>query len=823
MALIMCDFVQINSSLLTSIYKIDKIDISTFEKFLDCIHEKKLDNWVEIGCKYIAPLLLAPTIETIKEKSIWIQKIIQGVFDPYNGVCDSVDEGIKLFYSITSSISAHFHLENLALAIVDYLEKRISAYDLDLFQSLCCPNEKSEYFPINLKNKWNIGIVNPWPDDLSGEVEAIHRIEVGAYDAGIDMTILSEWGHVLDSETQKATEQWVDPKSLDFLISTHYENHKSIDTFYYHAHWNPPEIPLNLDYYYGRCTDNYIMNDDFLVYDEKDGRMSKHLNCVLKNCERSLDGASSLTASLPAKSILEPKLDNPKMFYCGMNWEKVVNKTNRHEGLFKLLDRTKKVKFFGPEVMENWGGLRPWDGYDCYQSSIPFDGFSILKEINDCGICLVLSSDIHRRSGAATNRLYEACAAGAVIISDDNPFVQKYFKDSVLFIQYNKNNAEDTFKQIMEKYEWITEHRDEALELAKRSQNIFIEHFSVDEQLKKIIKNHAERLKSVKRDLFARSEVKKVLVTFVVNTRKTKKAYKLLLPIIKNIQRQYYRNIQLAVAADISIAENLEKHCRNKLYSIKVIGLPIFDAKMSRCMTDAEAISILQKTFTHDYFINTCAEEVWFKDHVTTLIRSLEDSNAAFAYSGRLVEDKLKYKRVDMFRKLYYSTIYNMNYPDWMPMPGQIMFDSKYENLLTENMYPFLDGMEHYALMCLLILEKEREAVFTRRMTFNYIEERCDERCSVITRPMQIRLIRDSVKHSLPDVSLQVAPVTVVNGLNAPEVMRIMSAFPIKKWIFHRFLRLLLRLIPSRGFSFIYKKLNNKYQQVEASLINHSF
>src|SRR5699024_463960 len=123
----------------------------------------------------------------------------------------------------------------------------------------------------------------------------------------------------------------------------------------------------------------------------------------------------------------------------------------------------------------------------------PFDGFSILKEINQCGVCLVLSSDIHRRAGSATNRTYEACAAGAVIISDDNSFMLEHFGDAALFINYNKNNPEDTFRQIMEKYDWIVTHPDEALALAKRAQEIFLQKFTLDMQLNQIIEHHPVR------------------------------------------------------------------------------------------------------------------------------------------------------------------------------------------------------------------------------------------------------------------------------------------------------------------------------------------
>src|SRR5699024_9349902 len=103
------------------------------------------------------------------------------------------------------------------------------------------------------------------------------------------------------------------------------------------------------------------------------GGMADHLRCILMDKPRTLEGASSLTASFPEGCMLKPKLDDPKMFYCGMNWECVVSNSNRHQGLFKLLDETGKVKFFGPDKVKEWGGRRPWAGYKCYQYSIPFD------------------------------------------------------------------------------------------------------------------------------------------------------------------------------------------------------------------------------------------------------------------------------------------------------------------------------------------------------------------------------------------------------------------------------------------------------------------
>ena len=798
------------SAFLTCVYNNDSADIKNIEHLLESIPPECDDPWIRIGYNYLSVITKLFHNDS-KGTHLWVNQIIEAVKDPYNNVFASVETGITLWNDTVARLGLSFDYGRYLNAVVDYLENALTPVDRDLFQSLKLKNANNEeYRPINYRGTWNVGIVNPWPGDMSAEAEVLSRMKVGAEDAGIQLTMLSNFGHILDPVTQKKTDDFVDADEVDFIISTHYDTHKCIDSFYYHTLWNPPEIPLNLDEYTGYVTNNYVMNDDYLIYD--DGGMSTHLKCMLMNSPRNLNGASSLTASFPQSRMLKPKLDDPKMFYCGMNWERVVHNANRHEGLFKLLDETGKVKFFGPEKVAAWGGIRPWDGYKCYQYSIPFDGFSILKEINECGICLVLSSDIHRRAGAATNRTYEACAAGAVIISDDNPFMLKHFKDAALFIQYNKNDPQDTFKQLMEKYQWVIDHKEEALRLAQNAQNIFVEKFAVDLQLKNILNNHANCVNRAKKSLFATDEKKVVLATFVVNTQSLKKAIRLLKPVVTNIKKQYYRNIQLAIAADESIAKNISKYCKKQLYSTKVVSLPLFDFKKSRKMTDAEALDKLYSLYPHDYFINIRGEEVWFSDHITTLVRRLQESGEMYAYSGRLFEDKFGYRRTDMFRKLAPSTIYYMNCPDWMPVPGQILFTAECHGLYPKEMSPFLDGMEHYALMDLLTFKHQQSGDFSRRMSFNYIDGRFDERSSVVPDAMQIRIIRDSVKYDLPSNA-----IGGVASASAADTMRIMSYMPLKLWISVRLTRALLRVLPSH--SLLYKKISSNYQKKLEALV----
>ena len=80
-----------------------------------------------------------------------------------------------------------------------------------------------------------------------------------------------------------------------------------------------------------------------MIYD--DGGMSDHLQAMLIDTPRNLQGASSLIAGFPATATMKTNLDNPTLFYCGINWEKMIGATPRHEGLFQLLDKLDNVKF----------------------------------------------------------------------------------------------------------------------------------------------------------------------------------------------------------------------------------------------------------------------------------------------------------------------------------------------------------------------------------------------------------------------------------------------------------------------------------------------
>lgn len=733
-------------------------------------------------------------------------------------ICKKILEGVLDFADCYEAAVKKYPAEpdlNAALAPIEYLTEKASQYDRKKIAQVCYfPGVGADqtHFPMRAKGMVTVGIISPWPGDISAEMELVARLRKAADNLGIGCVLLDNFGRVLD-DRQNVTDRWIEPEEIDFAISLQYETHKSIDTFYYHALWNPPEIPLNLDYYYEKVTDHYLMYDDYLIYDS--GGMTKHLKSMLYRKPRNLSGASMLTTSCPESVMYEPALKKPRMFYCGMNWESVVHHTNRHEGLFKLLDATGRVRFYGPKKVETWGGIQPWKGYSCYRGSIPFDGYSILKVIHECGICLVLSSDIHRRAGAVTNRAFEACAAGAVMISDENAFMQKWFKDAALFIVYNKNDPKDTFCQIMEKYDWIISHKKDALKLAKRAQEIFRRHFALEKQLYSIVNNHAGRFLSVKRDLFAKDDMKKVTVSYVVTTGDIKEACKLLRQVVKNVENQYYRNISISIACDQTVYGELYRFLETITAKAVLYPMDIFDKKGMQKLTTGECMQRLWELSDADYYVNTTADEIWYYDHITTLVRTIEDEAAAASYSGRLNLGTDGLRTVESFKPVTNDTVYYMQYPKWLPTPGQILFSEKAKALLPHYMYACLDGYEHYALLAFCKLKKKGKISFSRRMTYVSRAERKDMKCTVLEPPFQIRFIRDLVNEEMEEWKHE------ITGLGRREVNDMMAKIPLLLWLRIRMNKVKLRCVKAdtgRG-----KKVARRYQTLLDKFVNMQY
>jgi hypothetical protein len=168
------------------------------------------------------------------------------------------------------------------------------------------------------------------------------------------------------------------------------------------------------------------------------------------------------------------KLDPLKIFYSGNNWDAKRNSAE-YKKLFSALDAIDVIKIYGPK--EKWKHT-PRNA----QGTFPFDGMTLFKKMQECGIALVLHSESHLRESAPSARIFEAAASSCVIISDKLEFIEKQFADTVLYIDEDKD-FEVIFEQIKAHINWIKQNPGLALEKAKKAHEIFIQNYSLEDQL----------------------------------------------------------------------------------------------------------------------------------------------------------------------------------------------------------------------------------------------------------------------------------------------------------------------------------------------------
>ena len=660
------------------------------------------------------------------------KRLMKGIVDfikDYKQVTDPLPVDISPLACVTPFIHFYNALNDTTRKVLSSVGYVTGIGDVQNYVSLVpfCDREKT------------IAVVYTWPGGvMNAEGEFLNRFKVAVQNIGYNLVVVSKSGHFLD-EKYRITPMRLNERDVKFVINIHYEDFKCLDAFTYKALWNPPCILLQYDVY-PYLIKNIVSNDDFLIYD--DGGMSEHLKAMLIDTPRYLEGASSLTASFPATVVKKTDLENPVLFYCGVNWEKMIGTESRHEGLFRMLDKLDCVRFYGPQS--------GWEGYKSYKSSIPFDGFSLVEEAHRCGVVLALSSDFHYRAGAATNRVYEGCAAGAVIISDANRFIKKHFGDSILYVDFDKDHPDRMFRQIKKHLDWIRNNREAARKLAQKAQEIFLEKFTLEKQLTDIINNHEKRKKAVAEALYARNnETTTLVVHFVDSTIFGEREKKLLKNSIRNISKQFDESIVLAICCDQSLEERIKLYLSSRASNINISlqAYPVFDQLQYKWMTRGQMLFDVIHQIPHDYLCILDGYETMFRDHIATLKRTLEDHpDKVAAYSGTFLDsmDTNRYRILNGYIKP--REIYDCFWPDRIQnVSGMFLMSKKIENILTAPVSSCLDGLEVSAFLNVAYFKLRQEFAYSQRMTCGCHEALITSHPMTMDRDKQVNFIHGMI------------------------------------------------------------------------------
>ena len=325
-------------------------------------------------------------------------------------------------------------------------------------------------------------VVLDWENSVSAERECVQRIWHAAQILGLECDIVDTQYRLV--ENRNIT---ISNSTHDFVLHVHFCSGKAENVFSIATLWNPIDIYHNWGY--RKSVDTLMTNDDFV---------SENSSAVLTHVSRLMTGGTYhlfpelVMYPAPPDIYAKPSYNaRRRLFYSGINWERLNNKNGRYHELFKILDETGLIDIYGPR---NFQGIKPWAGFKSYKGEIPFDGSSMMEYLKASGVSLVLSSESHIKDGIITNRLFEALSAGVVVIADQNPIIRELMGDTCLYVN---SESEGCHKQILSHLNWLNTNPDQAMKLAQASQAIYEEQLSLCVGLKKLYAQLEDRKQAI--------------------------------------------------------------------------------------------------------------------------------------------------------------------------------------------------------------------------------------------------------------------------------------------------------------------------------------
>lgn len=185
-------------------------------------------------------------------------------------------------------------------------------------------------------------------------------------------------------------------------------------------------------------------------------------------------------------------------------------------------------------------GAENWKKYPkiSYKGKLPNTKSAVIENYRERGVGFALQSAYFVHDDSISNRLFEINSAGSVVIAGHMPFIEKYYKDTVLYFDPYAPQPEIA-KQVDEHMIWIKKNPDQALEKALAAQKIFHDQLSMEVYLNNLIDYHLK----AKKDSGFEVVKKKNLPTIGVIIRTGGRNFDHLRRALDSIQNQTYKNV----------------------------------------------------------------------------------------------------------------------------------------------------------------------------------------------------------------------------------------------------------------------------------------
>lgn len=551
-----------------------------------------------------------------------------------------------------------------------------------------------------------IAFYNIFGEMKNAEQETLMRLNYVFSKQGHELIIVDRNGYVVSECAEKGS--YVEGIHIDFMFTYNTLDFALAtfpDVFSVFCHWSPIGFVANFQSILSIKMFN--LYDHFACFYEQD--------VFQRAAQISTGNIVPIGSSVPKDYIVPSrKQKERKLFYVGVNFERAL-RNMRYGELLKELDGTGILEIYGPRKV--YGKVNLWSGFDSYKGEIPFDGHTIIEKINQAGVCLALNSPMHNDADAVSNRTFEAAAAGAVIISDDNKFVHNYFGDSVFYIERDLSEKEAS-KKILKILDWVNKNPKEAYDMACRSQQVFIEHLTLDKMVTNFVENTKDAITKV-HNVALQTDVIDI-ICFIDEVEDYPK-------ILSQIERQFYQNLHLIFVALPEVYKKLEINMAHDFIPADKEFKGRSFLRASECLQGRYFMFVDRYSILHARHV--------YKNH--EIISGREE---LFAYSGCYMKTSalgakkyivLNNKPILRDEFLLFSNVSNENI-DWHYRDRQCffietifsrsaaIFDRKILDLTTgEELFTISDAI-HYYLACCSLIKNNQLGRFTNALTTGY-------------------------------------------------------------------------------------------------------
>lgn len=545
-------------------------------------------------------------------------------------------------------------------------------------------------------------IIHTWPDLRNAEYEVVQRLLAAAANVGRPVILVDNGGSIVwaSPELNLRRGQILPSDAAEFVLSLHFESPRTLDIYSYYAIWQPTEFYF--DFGYQRSIDRFSTHNDLLSCDSDIG--DAHALNIYGALGRKPLAPLPKLFHMVAEPYLEPNIsEDSKLFYIGINWERVGRPKGRFHDALVGLDEKGLTTIYGPELIM---GVAPWQGFKTYAGELPFDGHSVKRAINRAGICLALSSAQHKRTGIMSNRLFEGLAGGAAVIATPNPIIDKHFRDVVYLV--DDSRGEDVLGQMT--LEAVREIRADTAEARRRvleGQRILREICSLERSIEHLFENNGARKAHFEQTFLADAEVTVILMDDYAIPELIGKR-------LDEYRAQKRGTIDLHIVCDRAIAAELAgQGPGGAVRSLTIHGCDFNPTAGTldgiappRQRTGPVVWDILQSLTTPAFMIAGTNESV-FTDHLASLAKALEsDPAATMACSGALREAfNGPVERVRSFIELRHEALDALALANGPAHRGRFLYRSSLIDMSLDDLFIMLDGEEYRCFQVAGLLE----------------------------------------------------------------------------------------------------------------------